>query len=396
MVLNNVWVMDSDSPVNIQIQGAKIGSVSGDTSPDENTLNFDSAIAFPGLINSHDHLDFNLFPPLGDRRYPDYTAWGVFIHRQFKAEIADVLRVPVALREQWGIIKNLLCGVTTVVNHGQRLQIEQPLIGVHEQYQCIHSVKFEKRWKLKLNNPFKLGLPVVIHTGEGTDQPSHREIDRLVAWNVLHRELIGVHGVAMSAKQAKKFKALVWCPLSNSFLLGKTAEVNVLKTRTNLLFGTDSTLTGAWDIWEHIRLARQTQLLTEAELYNTLTVNPARVWGTKNGKLKASKQADIVVAGKKDGQDTREAFFSTRPEDILLVMREGRILLFDVKLAAQLTHLDLSAFNKVYVNNTRKYIAGNVPALLAAIKNYYPAAIFPISTERNNANNRENILETTT
>jgi cytosine/adenosine deaminase-related metal-dependent hydrolase len=261
MVLNNVWVMGNDSPVNIKTKGGEISSISGDTLPGGHALTFDNAIAFPGLINSHDHLDFNLFPPLGDQHYPDYTAWGNHIHRQFKDEIAAVLQVPLALREQWGIIKNLLCGVTTVVNHGQRLQTEQPLIDVYEQYQCIHSVKFEKRWKLKLNNPFKHRLPVVIHTGEGIDKPSHQEIDRLITWNILHRELIGVHGVAMSARQAKKFKALVWCPLSNYFLLGRTAPADQLKTSTTLLFGTDSTLTGSWDLWEHIRLARETSLL---------------------------------------------------------------------------------------------------------------------------------------
>ncbi|HEY1165598.1 MAG TPA: hypothetical protein VGE90_10535, partial [Chitinophaga sp.] len=30
-------------------------------------LHFDNCIAFPGLINSHDHLDFDLFPQLGNR-----------------------------------------------------------------------------------------------------------------------------------------------------------------------------------------------------------------------------------------------------------------------------------------------------------------------------------------
>jgi hypothetical protein len=111
--------------------------------------------------------------------------------------------------------------------------------------------------------------------------------------------------------------------------------------------------------------------------------------------LKTKKKADIVVARKKHEQDTNEAFFLTSPEDILLVMRKGKILLFDAELAAQLTWLDFSTFSKVYVNNTCKYIAGDIPGLVITIKKHYPAAIFPISTQLNYANSHENILETT-
>ena len=78
-----------------------------------------------------------------------------------------VLKVPFALREQWGIIKNMICGVTTVVNHEEKLKTANPIINVHEKYYCLYLVQFEKKWKLKLNNPIKEKLPVVIHVGEG-------------------------------------------------------------------------------------------------------------------------------------------------------------------------------------------------------------------------------------
>ena len=43
---------------------------------------------FPGLINSHDHLDFNLFPQTGNRIYNNYTEWGRDIHEQNKEAIS--------------------------------------------------------------------------------------------------------------------------------------------------------------------------------------------------------------------------------------------------------------------------------------------------------------------
>src|SRR5258706_11703399 len=90
-------------------------------------LYFNDALIFPGLINSHDHLDFNLFPKLGNRIYKNYVEWGNDIHQQNKETIDAVLKIPKKLRAQWGIYKNLLNGITAVFNHGKKLQIENSL-----------------------------------------------------------------------------------------------------------------------------------------------------------------------------------------------------------------------------------------------------------------------------
>ena len=51
-------------------------------------------LLFPGLINSHDHLDFNLFPQTGNRIYNNYTEWGKDIQYQNKETINAVLKIP--------------------------------------------------------------------------------------------------------------------------------------------------------------------------------------------------------------------------------------------------------------------------------------------------------------
>ena len=243
MVFNNLKIINRSDPVNIQIVGEQIALLTPHAIPktlDFSQVTFENAFVFPGLINSHDHLDFNLFPQLGNRIYNDYTEWGHDIHIQNKATISRILQVPEELRVQLGIYKNLINGVTTVVNHGQRLKTESNLISIFQNCDSLHSVKFEKNWKWKINRPGK-SLPVVIHTGEGTNRSSYDEIEELIIWNILKRKLIAIHGVAMSERQAKAFLALIWCPVSNYFLLNKTADVKRLKTETRMLFGTDST-----------------------------------------------------------------------------------------------------------------------------------------------------------
>ncbi|NHA02946.1 amidohydrolase family protein [Mucilaginibacter sp. HC2] len=379
MILQGLRMADGGQIVNVRINKGKIEevtpvSITGDA-PD---LQFDGALVFPGLINSHDHLDFNLFPQLGNRTYKNYTEWGAYIHQQYKPEINHVLRVPAPLRISWGIYKNLLCGVTTVVNHGERLPLDNALINVFEETQDLHSVGFEKLWRLKLNNPLKRHLPVVIHTGEGTDETASTEIDSLIRWNKGHRSLIGIHAVAMTAKQAANFKGIVWCPESNYYLLNKTAPINQLKLHAAILFGTDSTLTGNWNIWDHIAMARKTGLLTDEELFHSLNNNAAKIWQMNTGEISSGENADLVIARIKDGTSALDSFYNLNAARLLLVMHKGNIRLFDQELLQQLAPvLKGGGFSLIRIENTYKYVEGNLGELIEQIHAYLPEFNFP-------------------
>src|ERR1700744_6413118 len=127
MLLHNVAIVGKEAITDIGIQNGKINAIDLSISalPDEQTFYFDNAIAFPGLINSHDHLEFNLFPQLGNKKYNNYVEWGTDIHLNNKPLIDNVLKIPKSLRAEWGIYKNLINGVTTVVNHGDRLHLKE-------------------------------------------------------------------------------------------------------------------------------------------------------------------------------------------------------------------------------------------------------------------------------
>lgn len=389
MVVNNVTLTGSGLPVNICIKGRVISSVSAEPvslNSDDLQFDFNGAIAFPGLINFHDHLDFNCFPVLSNGPYKNYTAWGKDIHRVHKSEINNVLKIPVQLRAQWGIYKNLLAGVTTVVNHGDILKISNSPITVWQEFLSLHSVKLEKYWKWKLVNPFARKKACVIHAGEGTDRSSSKEIDELLSWNFWNRKLVAVHGVAMNTRQARKFSGLVWCPESNRILLNAHADIDLLKENTRIVFGTDSTLTGSWNAWQHLRTARATHLATDAELFGMVTSQAAKLLGSHSGDIRHGKKANIVIAKNKFETAGWDNFFATNPEDILMVMHKGKIRLFDAQYYSQLkkVNFNLSDFFPVTINGEVKYVEGNIPALMADIKNYYPGAVFPCSAVKKN------------
>ncbi len=389
MQLCNLKIIESDELVNIEVSREKIKNI---TSHAENKnfktrdrIFFEDAIAFPGLINSHDHLDFNLFPQTGNRIYNNYTEWGKDIHERNKEIIQSVLKIPQRLRTEWGLYKNLLNGVTTVVNHGERLPLNNNVISVLQNNYSLHSVQFEKKWKLKLNNPIKISQPFVIHIGEGTDKASHEEINELIRWNLFKRKMIGVHGVAMDEDQAESFHALVWCPASNNFMFNASAPIDELKTKTTILFGTDSTLTSSWNLWEHLRSARDSLLLTDQELIDSLTKSAATIWKENDiGSLSLNKNADLCVA-RAHGKKGFDAFYSINPEDILMVMHKGKISLYDKILEDQLSAAGVSpdGYGRIGISNSTKCMYGDVPALMRKISSYYPGVHFPIGLNKN-------------
>lgn len=381
MILKNLDTLH-DGIINIRIDGERIAAVySGDqNSGDQTAIYFENCLAFPGLINSHDHLDFNLFPQLGNSHYKNYLDWGTGLHQQNSAVIQAILKIPKALRARWGVYKNLLNGITTVVQHGEVLTVNHAPINLFNQCYSLHSVGLEKRWKYKLNKPFIPDYPFVIHIGEGTDELSFKEINQLLRWNLLKRKIVGVHGVAMNMEQAGRFEALIWCPDSNFFTLGKTAPIDKVKTVTKVLFGTDSTLSADWSIWDQLRRARATGLLTDTELTDAVSTLPAAVWGLNdNGMLKEKHYADLVISKKKNPADGHtEAFFATDPEDIQLILNKGDIIYFDETLLPLLKNIRAENYSRILIKNKCKYVLGRLDNLVQEIKKYAPEASFPV------------------
>jgi cytosine/adenosine deaminase-related metal-dependent hydrolase len=324
--------------------------------PETATLDLNGSLLLPGLINSHDHLDFNLFPSLGNTRYSNYRQWGNDIHTTNKEDIQAILKIPQNLRTQWGIYKNLLNGFTTVVNHGEYLTINDSPITVFQDCYNLHSVGFERNWRWRLNRHKRHPWPIVLHVGEGTDKTAKQEISQLLRWNLFHRRLIGIHGVAMTERQARHFKALVWCPASNYFLLDQTAPINKLRNHTSILFGTDSTLTASWDAWAQIRMALQD--IDEPELLSMLTTNPASAWGlTDRGQIEKGLRADLLI--------TRNKSLSTlTPDDILLVLHQGKIVLFDPELKYKIP------CSNHQIGPNDKYVSGDINGLMQQIRTY--------------------------
>ncbi len=386
MILNNLHIAGNDHEIkSIIINKSYIRKVCGGNEieeTDDKIINFENALAFPGLINSHDHLEFNLFPTLGNRIYKNYIDWGDDIHKFNKEQIESILKIPIRLRFEWGIYKNLLSGVTTVFHHGKIPKgYKNELIDVYTGGKIIHSVELDKYWRLRINLPDL--NPVVIHIGEGNDEESKKEIETLIKWNFFKKKIIGIHAVALTGEDIKYLDAVVWCPVSNYFLFNKTADIDKFKEKTKILFGTDSTVSAVGNIWDHLHFARNLKIFNDKNLFDSVTTTPTEVWNLKYlGKIKENYTADLIIAENKF-DNVWDSFFSISPEDIIMILKRGEVIYFDEKIKDQLKFSldELRTFSKIILSGKKKYVLGNIKELVGSIHKYNPQIQFPFEIE---------------
>ncbi len=367
IVINNVLLpkCSKANSVSVTSRDGVLNNYNGKSGSNINyVLDFcDKVIAFPGIINSHDHLDFNNLPLLKSHEYDDYEEWAKDIHenKKFRDIITKSNKIPYHMKIKTGLIKNVVCGVTTVVNHGRKINKFFEGIDVYEQCKILHSEKYEKWLPVKLN--FSNGVvPIAIHLGEGKTDSMRKEIDRVLNYNLFNKKIIGIHGISIDTNQAKKIRALVWCPESNHQLYGKTAPVDEIKKSTTILFGTDSTLSADWNIWKHLRIARKLKYLCDEELFYTLNRNAADVWGMALADNICSGYSSDIVLAKCTRNNYWDSLYILEPEDILLVIKKGKIVFFDESVFNMLDGKVPEEINwgKIRVQNSVKYIPASL------------------------------------
>ena len=365
--------------VSITLRGKEIQDVSSYYKSDLNGVNGGGALVFPGLVNSHDHLRLNLYPLIKSRLYKNYKEWAEDVQNNYPSILKPYQSIPSQLLYNWGILKNLVNGVTTVVQHGpELLNPLQSYIDVLVPHQNLHSVAFEKGWRYKLWR--SLRAPIIMHIGEGVDVSIQSEFERVVKSNIWNRPIIPIHGLGIDRTQLKKCKALIWCPQSNVELYGTTLSSTYFKEPIPFLFGMDSTLSASWNLWEHLRTARERVDIPAVQLFNMLTKLPTSVWGLGLGnQIKEGYQANLVVAKNEQKHLNRwEAFYSLDPQDILLVVKNGKLALIDEEWWPLFngTSMVEETYFPCQVGQKVKWLPCDVENLRDQIRSFYPKMVF--------------------
>ena len=164
------------------------------------TLDLSGHLVMPGLINAHDHLEFNLFPQLGRGPYRNAGEWARDIYHPDRSPIREQLCVPKAVRLWWGALKNLLSGVTTVCHHNpyerEIFDADFP-VRVVRRFAWAHSLEFEPDLAAHFRKA-PPSYPFLIHCAEGTDAAARREVHALDGLGALDERTAIIHGVGLT------------------------------------------------------------------------------------------------------------------------------------------------------------------------------------------------------
>lgn len=290
---------------------------------------------YPGLVNAHDHLEFNHYPRAKFRPvYGNAKEWGAdFTPRLNTEPFLTLRRAPLAELCQIGVIKNLRAGVTCVAHHNP---LHKPLrntaIRVLQHYGWAHSLYLEKRDLQETYRQTPEGAAWFIHLAEGTDEYAQNELSQLDQLGLLQANIVFIHGVGLQetdrTRAIQAGAGLVWCPSSNHFLLGKTATIREFANARLLALGSDSRLTADGDLLDELRAAYSTGQATPLELFRAVTTDAAKlIRMPRAGSLYPGQYPDFFITPLTDAiqRDPYSALIDLRPEQIKEVWIGGKL-----------------------------------------------------------------------
>jgi cytosine/adenosine deaminase-related metal-dependent hydrolase len=336
-------------------------------------------LIFPGLIDAHNHILFDIFDgtdwsPL--RAYTNHDMWtnedryGAMVDAKqyLNGEGASPADLGCEMNK-YGELKALVAGTTSVLgaaNPANRAcygslarTVDQSSNDLGDDAIQVATLFPTAAAADGVCANFADGdtTAYVIHIGEGTDATARAEFARLGTITTTDDCLYApetaiVHGTALGdaelTRMASAGMSLVWSPRSNVFLYGAGTDLAAttdiplaLAKGINVALAPDWSLGGSANLLDELRFADRVDdaewgdLLNAQDLVEMVTVNAAAALGLSAaiGSIEVGKKADLMVIGG-DAAAPWDALLAATPRDVRLVLVGGVPLYGDAALAA--------------------------------------------------------------
>lgn len=320
-------------------------------------------VVYPGLIDLHNHPGFAAYPLMPVRKaYKDRYEWRFYdeeynrrvTYSKFVLSSPDYYDLAAELG-RYGEYKALAGGTTTLQGTDDGLassargclvrNVETAEVGPHRVVSRVDLGRDAREWA-DLARAEKDGL-LVLHLAEGTGERMADEYGAVERSGLVGPRLIAVHGVGLTAEQLRDLAAqgsrLVWSPLSNFLLYGRTADVATAKAAgLGISLGSDWAPSGSRSVLGELKVADLVNkhqlkgLFTDRQLVEMVTLNPARAlgWDRRAGRLAPGYAPDLVVLDDRHADPYRNLIEATE-ENVRLVSVGGDMLYGDEPVVAR-------------------------------------------------------------
>lgn len=334
-------------------------------------------VIFPGLIDLHNHLTWNVMPNWHPPRlFTNRYEW------QQTPEYATSLSGPYSTMTAagagcdmnlFGEVKALINGATSTVGGWGDKACTQRVVRMLDVASGLYDSSVAREPYRNVVFPFEPRTPAdeqairdvaptagtdgvraaVLHLAEGTDAAAAREYRQLAAHGFVKPGVSVIHAVALDAEQIRQLAAhgvgLVWSPHSNFILYGKTADVMTAhRAKMTIAVAPDWSPSGSAGMLEELQVAHRYILtnyppfstpdpITDALLVQMATSSPAKLAAIQPmvGTIEAGKLADLLVM-KNTGTNAYQALLAGGAAGVRLVMIGGKPVYGEPGLMKQL------------------------------------------------------------
>jgi cytosine/adenosine deaminase-related metal-dependent hydrolase len=345
----------------------------------------EKSFVYPGLINTHDHLQGNYRPRVGPKPGEFYLTWLPW-DNDLKASLTFEERSHLTREDLYALsgYKCLFSGVSTVNDHfPQKLNREiLPTLPVRAilEYGIAHEASsYDLKWGDGLKEEYARAVknkwPFITHLAEGFDTEAMNGIPYLEKMKMLDNHCLLVHCIGFSDKDIEKVAgagaSVSWCASSNMFMFNVTCKIRkMLQEGVNVTVGTDSSATGQANLLEEMRYDRELyrnmygEDLPAKTFFNMCTVNAAKAfWMDKvTGTLDEGKLGDIMVV-KGRNTDPYENLLSASMADIELLTLEGKPIYGELRFLDILGGKLPSGYTQITVGKRPMFVKGDPAGL---------------------------------
>ena len=308
-------------------------------------------VLYPGLIDLHSHILYNLRTLWAPSRTEPYTSHNQWPDADtYSQEITAPARVwsksPAAKEVLAYAEAKAIAGGTTAIQGAPGTSkpyegflvrnVDNETFGTGNDMVSQSALTLELDELKKRAAKMKGGSTFVYHLAVGSGPKLLDEFRDVASAHCLQQRLVAIHATALGQKEFQQWSdqagSIVWSPFSNLWLYRTTTDVvTAHASGLRICLGSDWGPSGSKNVLGELKVAdlwNRNHLggaFSDQQLCEMLTINPAAAleWTDQTGQLRQSLEADVLVVDQRDGDPYRNLIECTERE-VRLVLVGGK------------------------------------------------------------------------